>query len=276
MITKESVRQYAGPALMRGPSYVYIPPHPALAPYIANYTFTCPVAGEMPDQYTIMPTASATLVYAAGSSAVVDGLRGVNTRASAVGAYANRYPLLFLIEFHPGGLRPLLGLPQSELVDTSVPLSAIDARLHGRILEALLASRGVADLKDSVDRILLSALERAEIDPTVALAQHLIRASLGGISARALSREVFYSEKHLNRLFREHIGTGIKTFARIVRVNHALRLLETEGGNMASVASLAGYFDQPHFIHDFQALCGVNPQAYLDKKSIFYNDRFKM
>ncbi len=276
MISKESVQAYSGPALMRGPGYVYLRPSPLLAPYIANYTVTCPVVSAMSEQYTVMPTASTTLVYSVGENAIFDGLRGVNTKAAVVGGHAAQYRLLLLIEFHPAGLYPLLGLPQSELLDVSFPFSSIDKGLHERVLGALLASQGIAALKDSLDHIFLAELGSAEIHPQVALAIRHIFASAGGISPRALSAETFYSEKQLQRLFKQHVGTGMKTFSRIVRMQHAMRLLERADGSIASIAAAAGYFDQPHLIHDFQLLCGISPQAYLEKKSIFYNDRFKM
>ncbi len=276
MVFEASVAAYKGPALARGPGFVYLRPHPRLSRYIANYTVTCPGAAGMAGDYTILPTASATLTYSFDGNTVFDGLRGVNTRASVVGAHAVFFRLLLLIEFHPAGLFPLLGVPQSELLDVSHPFSDVDGALHRRVLSALLAAPDIGTLKESMDAIFLSLLDGVRESPQVAQAMHSIFESHGGVSARALSQQTHYSEKQMGRLFRQQIGTGIKEFSRIVRVNHAVRLLETAGGNLAAVAALAGYFDQPHFIHDFQALCGVTPRAFLEKRAIFYNDSYKM
>jgi hypothetical protein len=69
-------------SLLKGPGFVYMPPHPLLA-YIANYTVTCPSHGAMTDDYTVLPTASATLSYSIDSSAITGGLRGIDTKAAA-------------------------------------------------------------------------------------------------------------------------------------------------------------------------------------------------
>ncbi|MDL2318896.1 helix-turn-helix transcriptional regulator [Eubacteriales bacterium OttesenSCG-928-A19] len=276
MIGRDSVARYRGPSLMRGPGFVYVRPDPLLAPYIANYTITCPAPDTMSDEYTVMPTASATLSYAVRSGTAIGGLRGVNTRASVVGAYANRFELLLLIEFHTGGLYPLLGIPQAELLDASFPFDALSPRLDALIRAAMLAATDLAPLFRALDGIFLSSLLHPQADPQLSLAMAHILKAHGQASARDISREVFYSEKHLGRLFRRHIGTGVKTFSRIVRVHHATRLLESAADSMAGIAAAAGYFDQPHFIHEFQALCGVSPQAYLERMSVFYNDSFKL
>lgn len=64
MISLESMRRYRGAVLMGGGSFLYLPPHQALQSYIANYTITFPTPQTMPEDYTILPTASTTLIIA--------------------------------------------------------------------------------------------------------------------------------------------------------------------------------------------------------------------
>lgn len=276
MLTPQSVRAYRGPAFERGPGHAYLAPAPALAPYIANYTITCPTPETMPAGYTVLPTASATLTYAVGGGHIADGLRGVNTRPCQVGAYAGQHTLLLLIEFHAAGLYPLLRIPQSELLDISLSFSQVHAPLHRQILQAMEASNDIPSLCRALDAIFLAALADAQSDAAFSQAMAHVLSTHSQTDPRALSALAHYSQRHLARLFHRHVGTGIKTFLRIVRVNHAMRLLSAPQGNMAAVAAASGYFDQPHFIHEFQSLCDMTPQAYLRGMSIFYNDTYKL
>ena len=93
---------------------------------------------------------------------------------------------------------------------------------------------------------------------------------------RQISMDVGYSERQLRRIFLQRLGVGMHTFSRIVRINRAVGMMQTVGTGMASIANEVGFFDQPHFIHDFKALCGVSPSAYLKKMSVFYNDAYKI
>jgi hypothetical protein len=72
------------------------------------------------------------------------------------------------------------------------------------------------------------------------------------------------------------IGRVFSPGTLIFLVNYALRLLQSKPQCSADVAVQAGFFDQPHFIHDFKAVCGLTPQEYKQNMSVFYNDRFKM
>lgn len=276
MIGFECIGRYRGPSLTRGESFVYIPPHPMLRPYIANYTVTCPSRGAMTDSYTILPTASATLSYSIGDSSVTGGLRGINTKAVVVGAHASQYDTLLLIEFHPAGLYPLIQIPQSELLNDSFSFADLSAKLNKEILDAVLATNDIDVLKGSLDQIFLSRLQDAAIHPQLAYAMRVILGLHGTVRLNALSKVVFLGERQLERIFAQHLGTSIKTFARIVRVNHALHLIQTTQDKLSFIAAGAGYHDQSHFVRDFQALCGTTPQGYLNRMSDFYNDTFKM
>lgn len=277
MIDPLSIMAYRGPALSRGDAFLYMSPIEPLLPYIANYTISCPTVDSMPDAYTILPTASTTLVYAIAGGRVVSGLRGVNTRAVSVGAYAKRQDMLVLIEFHPGGLYPFTGVPQRLLLDRSEAFHCVDGALDNEIAEAIDAADDIASLLDALNSIFLSRLYNAY---PMEIAHHAMMRLIetgGRLQASILAKEMHYSEKQLTRLFSEHIGAGIKTFSRIVRVNRAMRLMEQQAQGFAHIATEAGYFDHAHFIHDFKALCGITPSAFMDQRmSVFYNDPYKL
>ncbi len=33
-----------------------------------------------------------------------------------------------------------------------------------------------------------------------------------------------------------------------------------------------GFYDMPHFIHEFKSICGITPQKYQDNMSDFYSE----
>lgn len=276
MIGYESIQRYRGPSLSRGSSFLYVSPHSLLSPYIANYTVTCPSHSAMAEDYTILPSASATLSYSIGSNTITGGLRGINTKAVIVGSHANQYDTLLLIEFHPAGLYPLIRIPQSELLDDSFSFAHLSPELDKDIHDAVMVADDVHSLKNSLDRIFLLRLADAIIHPQLAYAMEVILGTHGAVNLHALSEEVFLGERQLERIFAQHLGTGVKTFSRIVRVNHSLHLIQRMKDSMSSIAVEAGYHDQSHFIRDFRALCGTTPQFYLSRMSDFYNDAFKI
>ncbi|WMC92531.1 helix-turn-helix transcriptional regulator [Kineothrix sp. MB12-C1] len=273
MISKKNIESYQGISLSRGDDFLYIPPNVLLQPYISCYTITFPT--NMPDKYTILPSASSTMVISVSDQTIISTLRGVNTKICNVGEHANKMKFLLLIEFHSGCLFPLIRADQSEFVDLSFELSAIDRPLMEAIENELLKSESIEALVVSLDKIFLDRLTDCCERKTVTAIKKKILTHNGNIGVRELSTEFFYSEKHIRRLFLQHIGTSPKTFARIVRVNYALQLLQNTNMRFAEIAAHTGFFDQSHFIHDFTLICGLTPQQYMQGMSVFYNDNYK-
>ena len=104
-------------------------------------------------------------------------------------------------------------------------------------------------------------------------ANHIIRAG-GSISSKDIANSVHYSERHLNRIFKQYIGTSTKSFARLVRVNKAIQLLQNTNAptTIAHVADLMEFYDHSHFTRDFKLICGVTPAQYLENMSDFYTE----
>lgn len=276
MITQESIKSYQGISLNRGSNFLYVPPHILLQPYIANYTISFPTSQTMPDDYTVLPTASSTLTILVSSDHIISGLRGVNTKACPVGAHANKMKLLLLIEFHTGGLYPFIQMDQFELVDTSFMLNDLDKALTRLIEDELMKSERIDTLVEALDKIFITRLKDCKRGSDISPMLRSVIKCHGNISPRELSSEFYYSEKQIRRLFLQHIGTSPKMFSRIVRTNYALHLLQNRSQYLTDIAVQAGFFDQPHFIHDFKQVCGLTPLDYIRNMSVFYNDRFKM
>lgn len=74
-----------------------------------------------------------------------------------------------------------------------------------------------------------------------------------------------YSQKQFIHLFKKYVGLTPKQFHRIVRFNELLNaIFKKEKVDWAGVANEFGYYDQAHFIKDFQAFSGHNPKKYID------------
>lgn len=90
-----------------------------------------------------------------------------------------------------------------------------------------------------------------------------------------LAAESGYSQRHLNRLFGETVGMNVKTFARLVRVNGAIRAAAA-GLRFSRRAGAGGRLLRPvPFYPRFFAYLRGRPGAYLQNLSAFYNEIFK-
>lgn len=273
MIDEKSLETYHAYAIHRDANNLIIAPHKSLRPYISNYTFTKPKS--MPKQQTILPSVSNTLVYSIGNNNIVNGLRGVNTKPTMIGSFASQFDFMFLIEFQAGGLYPFIKVDQNLLLDHSYSFENISKLLNKQIIEAYDMSSSISDLTDRLDTIFLSCLDITAINPALSHGMKIVQASNGLIRSKDLAREVFYSEKQLNRLFQRNIGTSVKSFSRIVRMKYAIDLLN-QHISLSQLPEITGHYDLSHFIHDFQNVYGLTPTEYINKMSLFYNDPFKL
>lgn len=79
-----------------------------------------------------------------------------------------------------------------------------------------------------------------------------------------LAQTACLSNKQFNRIFTEYIGTTPKEYIRIIRLQRALHVLETQPDiNFSQLACECGYYDQSHLIKEFKAFSGYTPGEYI-------------
>lgn len=80
------------------------------------------------------------------------------------------------------------------------------------------------------------------------------------LSVDAVAERLRCSRRHLERAFVAEVGLAPKAWARIVRVQGAIRLREANPEwSWAAVAAESGYADQAHLALDFRSIAGAAP-----------------
>jgi AraC-like DNA-binding protein len=163
------------------------------------------------------------------------------------------------IRLRPAAARTLLGFSMRDVsgrfvdLDTVFPSAAL---VRERLAEAEDDAQRVAVLEEwLIDRSFPDP--RAEIEAAVAT----IVGSGGRATIDGLPQLTGVGLRQLERRFQDAVGLSPKTFAKIVRLQAALRGVR-RGRSLVDVALACGYYDQAHMARDFRELAMIAPGAW--------------
>ena len=168
------------------------------------------------------------------------------------------------IQFRPGGAFPFFRMPASETENLSVALSDLWPGRASEIREQMMASASVSSMFQKLERFLLEQLVRAPaLHPAVAYALEEFGRSAHTGRVTSVTEQIGLSSRRFIEVFTREVGLTPKVFYRVRRFQRALDLIHGTGPvDWAQIALECGYYDQPHFIHDFQSFSGLTPTAY--------------
>ena len=171
------------------------------------------------------------------------------------------------VRFRPGHAFSCFGVAMSELQNQRIPLSDLWPQEAAELLNCVGASTSLQMMATLLESFLVQRLRRSlSSEPSRELAQAMVALSGRGnsVRVRSIAGALGMSERHLRRKFEVVVGTSPKTFARIQRFRKALTMVERASSTpeWASLASLCGYFDQAHLIHDFKRMTSLTPQQW--------------
>ncbi|WP_276480487.1 helix-turn-helix domain-containing protein [Paraflavitalea pollutisoli] len=123
---------------------------------------------------------------------------------------------------------------------------------------------------DQCNDKLLQLLQQLHIQGSpVDDAVDMILARNGMVAVSDIRENLGMGERQLERLFKKQVGLTPKYFARIIRFSTIFRLIEKGDSSWAGLAYESGYYDQAHFIRNFQAFTGEDPSRYgFDEKTM--------
>lgn len=172
---------------------------------------------------------------------------------------------LFGVALLAAGGRPWLGIDAHALSERITPLSDVLGDSALALREQLLNTAALGTRFQLVEAWLGARLDpRRAANPLLQWAVARVEQSAGQIAVEALAREVGVSRKHLAGLFRQQVGMGAKSLARVHRFRSAVGLLAgREQVPWVELAARCGYYDQSHLVRDFRSFSGFAPGEFI-------------
>lgn len=216
----------------------------------------------------VIPHPAVMLVVDIGGGLLVNDASGWQQRGSLVAGLApvgaagcgpQEFECL-QVRLSPVTAHAVLGAA-AELGGTVVALEDLWGRDAVRIQEQLRAASSWEDRFVIAEAALARRKETGRVvDPEVGFAWRQLVASRGRVRVERLAAEAGWSRKRLWSRFQAQIGLTPKRAARLVRFDHAARLLAA-GGSAAVVAADSGYADQSHLHREVVEFAGMTPAA---------------
>jgi AraC-like DNA-binding protein len=166
------------------------------------------------------------------------------------------------IRLRPGTVRTIFGCEAGLILNGGARLSELApgaAALHQRLLMtarlrdryALLEGwvRSAIARNGAADRVVVAASRLLAVDPQLELGE--------------IARRFEWNVRTMHRQFLAACGYGPKHLQRIMRIQHAIRVVHaTAPARLADAAHAAGYADQAHMNRDFRDITGFSPGQY--------------
>lgn len=180
---------------------------------------------------------------------------------------SNGITRLTAVRFHAWGLYPFLKTPMNLYTNTITDSLALHPG-EFRQISADLRHKSEEDRIKTLETFLRDSLNKdCDHCSTESIARQIVQKK-GSVAIRELTETHQINARTLQRQFEIEIGLSAKHFAKIIRFNHAKKLIQRDPHvNLAEVAYTCGYADQPHFIKNFKSLYGITPTQF--KKQLF-------
>lgn len=249
-------------------------PREELRPYIENYWFVAPAAGEEVDlRVEVFVDARADLIINFGAPYRREVIGAAVTQHARSNFDAQRlYPIriqqhgavrIVGVRFHLGGVAPFARTALSTWSGATPEPAAVLGEAAEHLEVALSAAAGADEATAVLDRFFI---ESTTVDPARVAFERALTGLVEGQGRTPVGELADLAEcspRQLERLFAKLLGFPPRTVGRVLRFQQALRSLMTDPGmSLGAVAAECGYYDQAHFVRDFRLFSGGVPRGY--------------
>jgi AraC-like DNA-binding protein len=251
-----------------------VAPHPLLSPYIANM-WVFESTGRLPaeERKLIVPNANLklTLTYRNGIAARVGGkdflqrehelsLTGLIDTPVILDPHEDAATGTIIIEFNPLGAYRFFQVPYTEVQNEITNLTDLTGNGVATLCAQLAETDDVNRKWQLLQNFLMKQLEKHPADGIYDHCINRITATHGLITVAQLEKETGYSARWLHRKFTEHLGTGAKNLAEIVRFKQFYQAYSL-GHSSEDLKKYIYhyYYDQSHFLRAFKRFTGTTP-----------------
>lgn len=207
-------------------------------------------------QAVVIPNGKVDLIFSkTGKDDFQVALLGLETKPKYVNTEVTGF---YSVSFHPLAIEYLFSASIADLLDT------------GKTLPSDFWNFNIVDLKNfegfctKITEKIHSILPE-KIDERKRKLFQLIFASNGEISVSKLAQKIFWSQRQINRYFKQQFGLSLKSYCKIIRFQASLPYIKS-----GEFYPKLNFTDQSHFIKEIKQFAGVSPKELHKNK----NDRF--
>ena len=179
--------------------------------------------------------------------------------------YSENEITLIIVVFQPNGIHQLLGIPAVEFLDSIIPVEDVFGE-KAAYLEEKLSEQNNQKRIEVLNQFFRKLITSKPFSNSLIIANSLnfIIDKKGLFSIKQLVEYTGYTERHLERKFKECIGLNPKKFGNVVRLHHFLKLLKNKPDHtsLTAISYDAGFSDQSHLIKEFRKHTGITPKEY--------------
>lgn len=253
---------------------IYIP-HPALQAFVVNFStihaVLPPTITEVVNPYP--PSPFQTLFFYGNDPVSMsrEGETNFDKQAasiltgpqfSRVNIKVHRQIRAVRVDFLPGALYRVTGIPMHELLDQGIDAADVFGPEIKIVNDKLQRAKDLEQCKNIVEQFLLTRVSTVRDHSSFDSAMRVLLQANGGLRIETAASLSCLSLKQFERQCRQRIGMNPKTYARILKFSKAYRLHEASPQlSWLQIAHEAGYYDQMHLIRDFKLFAGVNPSV---------------
>lgn len=175
------------------------------------------------------------------------------------------------IRFHPAGAFQLFGQQMAATVGHELPASDLALRNLTRLQEQLAATQNTQQRLRLIENWLLLHAQHRQVQTS--LIHQLWPQLLKAHDLSALSQSLHLSRRQIERKFQLEIGLSPAYIKLLHNVKAARRLIvQAPQRSLVDIGLECGFYDQAHFIRQFQKITQQTPGQYrLKKMSQIYN-----
>lgn len=180
--------------------------------------------------------------------------------------FSSELTRIIIVEFNPVGSYRFINLNFDNTLNTCYSLDDICDNKLKKLEAAVSAETDVHGKVKKLQHYLQKMLYKTKEDPIFDYCIEKIAGAHGCISIKELEKNTGYSDKWLNRKFRQKLGVSPKVYTSIVRFNSVFKCIASDPHLYhKEKIYLDFYYDQPHFIKDFKRYSGKTPNEFYSK-----------
>jgi AraC-like DNA-binding protein len=204
-----------------------------------------------------------------------DGIHVKKPRSVLSGQFTSRvdrfvsYPeiLMIIIDFQPGALHRLTGIPFTEFTNKELDAEAVLPKIKN-VNDRLNSTESYLEMVQIVESY-FTDLVKSSTNKILNVDRLLTAVTTDpDRSIDWLARNAYLSPRQLERKFDERIGISPKTFLRISRFSQSYWLhLKYPNLNWHNIAMTCGYTDYQHLAKEYKEFANATPTSFFKEES---------